>query len=55
MGHHIHLTLREREDIMVMRRDGKGVREVARAIGHNKSTFSRKFGRNSCDRSRRTS
>lgn len=28
MGHHVHLTLSEREDIMLMRREGKGVQEV---------------------------
>ena len=41
MGHHIHLTLHEREDIMIMRRDGKGVSEIARAIRRDKSTVSR--------------
>ena len=32
MGHQVHLTLHEREDIMLMRRDGRGVSEIARAI-----------------------
>lgn len=41
MGHQIHLTLREREDIMLMRRDGRGVSEIARAIGRSKSMVSR--------------
>ena len=41
MGRHVHLALREREDIMLMRRDGKGVCEIARAIGRDKSTVSR--------------
>ena len=40
MGHHVHLTLSERGDIMMMRRDGKGVCEIARAIGRDKSTVS---------------
>lgn len=50
MGHHVHLTLSEREDIMMMRRDGKGVCEIARAIGRDKSTVSRELKRNSCER-----
>lgn len=41
MGRHVHLALSEREDIMMMRRDGKGVCEIARAIGRDKSTVSR--------------
>ena len=55
MGHHIHLTLHEREDIMIMRRDGKGVSEIARAIRRDKSTVSRELSRNSCARSYRAS
>ena len=48
MGHHTHLTLQEREDIMVMRREGKGVTQIAGAIGRSKSTVSRELGRNMC-------
>lgn len=33
-----------------MRRDGKGVCEIARAIGRDKSTVSRELKRNSCER-----
>lgn len=55
MGHQIHLTLREREDIMLMRRDGRGVSEIARAIGRSKSTVSRELKRNSCERFYRAS
>ena len=55
MGHQIHLTLREREDIMLMRRDGRGVSEIARAIGRSKSTASRELKRNSCERFYRAS
>lgn len=55
MGHYVHLTLREREDIMMMRRDGKGVSEIARAIRRDKSTVSRELGRNSCARFYRAS
>ena len=55
MGHCVHLTLSEREDIMLMRRDGKGVCEIARAIGRDKSTVSRELSRNSCERFYRAS
>lgn len=48
MSHHTHLTLREREDIMVMRRENKGVTEIAKAIGRDKSTVSRELKRNMC-------
>ena len=47
MGHRVHLTLREREGIMMMRRDSKGVSEIARSIGRDKSTVSRELKRNS--------
>ena len=40
---------------MMMRRDGKGVSEIARAIGRDKSTVSRELGRNSCGRFYRAS
>ena len=43
MGYHIHLKLREREDIMMVRRDGRGVSEVARAIARGKSTVLREL------------
>lgn len=55
MGHQVHLALHEREDIMLMRRDGRGVCEIARAIGRSKSTVSRELKRNSCERFNRTS
>ena len=55
MGRQIHLTLREREDIMLMRRNGRGVSEIARAIGRSKSTVSRELKRNSCERFYRAS
>ena len=32
MSHHKHLTLQEREDIMLLRREGKGVTEIAEAM-----------------------
>ena len=55
MSHHAHLTLREREDIMMMRREGRGVCEIARAIRRDKSTVSRELKRNSCARFYRAS
>ena len=55
MGHHTHLTLSEREDIMLMRRERKGVSDIARAIGRDKSTVSRELRRNSCERFYRAS
>ena len=55
MGHHAHLALREREGIMLMRRDGRGVSEIARAIGRDKSTVSLELKRNSCERFYRAS
>ena len=32
MCHHTHLTLSEREDIMIMRREGRKITEIAEAI-----------------------
>lgn len=55
MGRQVHLTLREREDIMLMRREGKGMSEIARAIGRSKSTASRELKRSSCERLYRAS
>lgn len=40
---------------MLMRRDGRGVFEIARAIGRSKSTVSRELKRNSCERFYRAS
>lgn len=48
MCHHAHLTLAEREDIMLMRRDGRKIAEIAAAIGRDKSTVSRELSRNMC-------
>ncbi len=50
MGHQIHLILRKRKVIMVMRRDGRGVSEIVRAIEYIKSTVSRGCKRKSCER-----
>ena len=44
MRHHTHLTLSEREDIMIMRREGRKITEIAEAIGRSRSpVFDRVF------------
>lgn len=48
MGRYRHLSIEEREDVMCLRGQGKGVGEIARAIGRDKSTVSRELARNSC-------
>ena len=53
MGRYSHLTIEEREEIMCMRREGRGVGDIARAIGRDKSTVSRELARNSCGRGTR--
>ena len=47
MGRYTHLTIEEREEIMVLRGQGAGVRAIARAIGRHPSTVSRELERNS--------
>ena len=46
MGHYTHLTLEEREMIMVLYHEGNGINEIARLIGRNKGTVSREIKRN---------
>ena len=55
MAQYSHLSLCEREDVMVLRHLGMSVGEVARRIGRSKSTVSRELARNSCARSYRVS
>ena len=55
MGRYRHLTIEEREEIMCLRRQGAGVRAIARAIGRSPSTVSRELARNSCKRFYRAS
>lgn len=50
MGQYSHLSLEEREEIMLMRHGGAGVCQIARATGRSKSTVSRELARNSCRR-----
>ena len=46
MGRYSHLTIGERERIMVLRGRGLGVRAIARELGRSPSTVSRELGRN---------
>jgi len=46
-----YLSFEEREEIAVLREQGKGVRAIAREIGRAPSTVSRELGRNSVTRS----
>ncbi len=55
MSHHTHLTLSEREDTMMMRRDGCSISGIARRLSRAKSTVSREISRNSCARFYRAS
>jgi hypothetical protein len=41
-----HLSIEEREDIMVRWKDHEGVSQIARELGRDKSTASREIGRN---------
>ena len=41
-----HLSIEEREDIMVRWKDHGGVSQIARELGRDKSTVSREIGRN---------
>ena len=55
MRRRAHLTLAECEDIMILRREGGRITEIAAAIGRDKSTVSRELARNSCRRFYRAS
>ena len=44
------VTLREREEIAIMRAKDKGVREIARALGRDPGTISRELRRNAATR-----
>ncbi|OZG58908.1 transposase for insertion sequence elementIS4351 [Bifidobacterium lemurum] len=47
MGRYTHLTLAEREEIMLLRHEGRSYGEIALATGRDKSTISREIDRNS--------
>lgn len=46
MGHYRHLTIAERENIMMLRRDGDSISLIAAKTGRSKSTISRELRRN---------
>jgi len=48
MRHYFHLTLEEREDIMMLSKLGKTVTEIAAYTCRDKSTISREIARNGC-------
>jgi IS30 family transposase len=43
VGHCSHLGIEEREDVMLLARQHKGVREIARTIGRDRPTVSREL------------
>ena len=45
MGHCSHLGIEEREDVMLLARQYKGVREIARTIGRDRPAVSRELAR----------
>lgn len=47
MRHYHHLTTEERENLLVLTAQGKGVREIARSLNRSASTISREIKRNS--------
>lgn len=46
MDHYHHLSTRERESMLFMRDEGKGIRAIAAALGRAASTISRELKRN---------
>ena len=49
MDHYHHLSISERESILFMCGEGKGIREIAAALGSAASTISRKLKRNKAE------
>jgi len=47
MSHYQHLSIKERESILKLLAEGKGVREISRIIGRSAGTISRELNRNS--------
>lgn len=47
MGHYSHLSIEEREDVMLLARQHKSVCEIAGTISRDKPTVSRELVRNS--------
>jgi len=46
MSHYNHLSIQEREKLLILRTEGKGIRAIARAIERSPSTVSREIKRN---------
>ena len=46
MGHYSHLSIEEREDIMVWWKNHESISQIARKLGRNKSSISREIKRN---------
>lgn len=46
MGRYSHLSIEEREDVMLLARQHKGVGEIARTIGRGRPAVSRELARN---------
>ena len=47
MSHYQHLSIKERESILKLSSEGKGIREISRTLGGNAGTNSRELKRNS--------
>ena len=47
MSHYHHLSIKERESILKLSAEGKGIREISRMLGRSAGTISRELKRNS--------
>ena len=47
MSHYRHLSIKERESILKLSAEGKGIREISRTLGRSAGTISRELNRNS--------
>ena len=47
MSHYQHLSIKERESILKLSAEGKGIRGISRALGRSAGTISRELKRNS--------
>ena len=47
ISHYHHLSIKERESILKLSAEGKGIREISRALGRSAGTISRELKRNS--------
>lgn len=46
ISHYQHLPTKEKESILKLTAEGKGIREISRALGRSAGTISREFKRN---------